>query len=88
MLHFFDGFRTSHENQKIEVWDYDELKSMVDWDAVRAFKDRALNPNHPHSMGSAEQPETFFQHREACNPAYLATADIVAQYMDKVNAKI
>ncbi len=69
MLHFFDGFRTSHENQKIEVWDYDELKSMVDWDAVRAFKDRALNPNHPHSMGSAEQPETFFQHREACNPA-------------------
>lgn len=59
MLHFFDGFRTSHENQKIEVWDYDELKSMVDWDAVRAFKDRALNPNHPHSMGSAEQPETF-----------------------------
>ena len=88
MLHFFDGFRTSHENQKIEMWDYDELKDMVDWDAVRTFRARALNPNHPHSIGSAEQPETFFQHREACNPAYLVTADIVAEYMDKVNAKI
>ncbi len=88
MLHFFDGFRTSHENQKIQVWDYDQLKEMVDWKAVRAFKDRALHPDHPHSMGSAEQPETFFQHREACNTAYLETADIVAQYMDKVNEKI
>ena len=88
MLHFFDGFRTSHENQKIEIWDYDELKDMVDWDAVRTFRAKALNPNHPHSIGSAEQPETFFQHREACNPAYLVTADIVAEYMDKVNAKI
>ena len=88
MLHFFDGFRTSHENQKIEIWDYDELKDMVDWDAVRTFRARALNPNHPHSIGSAEQPETFFQHREACNPAYLVTADIIAEYMDKVNAKI
>ncbi len=88
MLHFFDGFRTSHENQKIEVWDYDELKSMVDWDAVKAFRAKALHPNHPHSMGSAEQPETFFQHREACNPAYRETADIVAAYMDKVNEKI
>lgn len=88
MLHFFDGFRTSHENQKIEVWDYDELKEMVDWDAVKAFKNRVFHPNHPYSMGSAEQPETFFQHREACNTAYLETADIVAEYMDKVNAKI
>ncbi len=88
MLHFFDGFRTSHENQKIEVWEYDQLKDMVDWNAVRDFKDRSLNPNHPHSMGSAEQPETFFQHREACNPAYIETADIVAEYFDKVNAKI
>ncbi len=88
MLHFFDGFRTSHENQKIEIWDYDELKDMVDWEAVKAFKENALNPNHPHSMGSAEQPETFFQHREACNPVYLNTADIVAKYMDKVNEKI
>ncbi len=88
MLHFFDGFRTSHENQKIEIWDYDELKDMVDWEAVKAFKEKALHPNHPHSMGSAEQPETFFQHREACNPAYIETADIIAEYMDKVNAKI
>lgn len=88
MLHFFDGFRTSHENQKIEVWDYDELKEMIDWDAVKAFKDRVFHPNHPYSMGSAEQPETFFQHREAANPAYLETPDIVAEYMDKVNAKI
>ena len=88
MLHFFDGFRTSHENQKIEVWDYDELKSMVDWDAVKRFKDNALHPNHPYSVGQAEQPETFFQHREACNSAYIETADIVAEYMDKVNEKI
>ncbi len=88
MLHFFDGFRTSHENQKIEVWDYDDLKEMVDWDAVKAFKANALHPAHPHSMGSAEQPETFFQHREACNTAYLETADIVNAYMEKVNAKI
>ncbi len=88
MLHFFDGFRTSHENQKIEVWDYDELKEMIDWDAVKDFKDRVFHPNHPYSMGSAEQPETFFQHREAANPAYLETPDIVAEYMDKVNAKI
>jgi pyruvate-ferredoxin/flavodoxin oxidoreductase len=88
MLHFFDGFRTSHENQKIEYWDYEELKEMVDWDAVRAFRQRAIHPTHPHSMGSAEQPETFFQHREACNKAYDETAEIVAEYMDKVNAKI
>ena len=88
MMHFFDGFRTSHENQKIEIWDYEELKDMVDWDAVKRFKENALHPNHPHSIGSAEQPETFFQHREACNPAYIETADIVAEYMDKVNAKI
>ena len=88
MLHFFDGFRTSHENQKIEIWDYDELKDMMDWDAVKAFRERSLNPVHPHSMGAAEQPETFFQHREACNTAYLETADIVAEYMEKVNAKI
>ena len=88
MMHFFDGFRTSHEYQKIEVWDYDDLKEMVDWDAVKAFKARSLNPNHPHLMGSAEQPETFFQHREASNSAYLETPDLVAKYMDKVNAKI
>ncbi|MBQ9828551.1 MAG: pyruvate:ferredoxin (flavodoxin) oxidoreductase, partial [Lachnospiraceae bacterium] len=88
MVHFFDGFRTSHEIQKIGIWDYEDLKSMVDWKAVKAFRERALNPNHPHAMGSAEQPETFFQHREASNPVYDATADIVAEYMDKVNAKL
>ncbi len=88
MLHFFDGFRTSHENQKIEIWDYDELKSMVNWDAVKAYKQNALNPNHPKAMGSAEQPESFFQHREACNPAYDAAPDIVNKYMQMVNEKI
>lgn len=88
MLHFFDGFRTSHENQKIEMWDYDQLKEMVDWEAVKAFRERSLHPSHPHSMGSAEQPETFFQHREACNGVYRETADIVASYMNKINEKI
>ena len=88
MLHFFDGFRTSHEQQKIEVWDYEDLKEMVDWDAIKRFKQNALNPNHPHTMGSAEQPETFFQHREACNTAYLETPDLVNKYMEMVNAKI
>ena len=88
MLHFFDGFRTSHEYQKIEVWDYDDLADMVDWDAIKRFRQSAPNPNHPHSRGSAEQPETFFQHREACNTAYLEAPDLIAEYMDKVNAKI
>ncbi len=88
VLHFFDGFRTSHENQKIEVWDYDQLKSLIDWDALKKFKDNALHPNHPHTMGSAEQPETFFQHREACNTAYLETPDIINSYMEKVNGLI
>lgn len=88
VLHFFDGFRTSHENQKIEMWDYDELKSMVDWEAVKAFKDQALNPMHPKSMGPAEQPESYFQHREASNAKYDEIPDIVAGYMDMVNKKI
>lgn len=88
VLHFFDGFRTSHENQKIEMWDYDELKSMVDWDAVKKFREGALNPTHPHSLGPAEQPETFFQHKEASNRDYDAMPDIVAKYMDDVNKKI
>ncbi len=88
MLHFFDGFRTSHEQQKIETWDYDELKSMMNWDAVRKYKSNALNPNHPYAMGSAEQPEAFFQHREACNTVYNETPDIVNRYMEMVNEKI
>ncbi|MEE1286049.1 MAG: pyruvate:ferredoxin (flavodoxin) oxidoreductase [Ruminobacter sp.] len=88
MMSFFDGFRTSHENQKIEIWDYEELKSMVNWDAIKAFKKKALHPEHPYCMGSAEQPETFFQHREACNSAYLSTIDVVEKYMNMVNEKI
>lgn len=88
MMHFFDGFRTSHEYQKIQVWDYEELKSMVDFDCVKKFRANALNPNHPHCMGSAEQPETFFQHREASNLAYLSTVDNVVKYMNKINEKL
>lgn len=87
VLHFFDGFRTSHEQQKISVWDYDELKEMLDWDAVNRFRNKALNPNHPHSMGSAEQPETFFQHREACNRNYDETVELIAKYMDEVSER-
>lgn len=88
MLHFFDGFRTSHEQQKIEVWEYDELKSMVDWNAVKEFRRKANNPMHPYSQGPAEQPETFFQHREASNIRYKETIDIVAEYMNKINKKL
>ena len=88
MLHFFDGFRTSHEQQKIDTWDYEDLKSMMDWEALRRFRARSLNPNHPQSMGSAEQPETFFQHREACNKSYSETVDTVIECMNMVNEKI
>ncbi len=88
MLHFFDGFRTSHEYQKIHVWDYETLKSMVNWDAVRRFKDHALNPNHPHAIGSAEQPEAYFQHAEAANGSVAETPDIIAHYMALVNEKL
>lgn len=87
-LHFFDGFRTSHEQQKIEVWDYEVLKSMVDREAIKNFRNSTLHPSHGRAMGAAEQPETFFQHREACNTAYNETADIFASYMEKVNEKI
>lgn len=88
MLHFFDGFRTSHEQQKIYTWDYEELKSMVNWDAIKEFKDNALNPNHPHAMGSAEQPETFFQHREACNSNYTEQIRVIIDCMNRVNEKV
>ncbi|MBP5256415.1 MAG: 2-oxoacid:acceptor oxidoreductase family protein, partial [Clostridia bacterium] len=87
-LNFFDGFRTSHEIQKIEAWDYEDLKEMVDMDAVKAFRARALNPEHPVLRGSAENGDIFFQHREACNKYYDALPAIVEEYMDKVNAKI
>ena len=87
-INFFDGFRTSHEIQKIETWDYDELKDMVDMDAIDEFRKNALNPNHPCQRGSAQNPDIFFQAREACNPYYDALPAIVQEYMDKVNAKI
>ncbi len=87
-INFFDGFRTSHEIQKIETWDYEDLKDMADMDAIEAFRKHALNPNHPCERGSAQNPDIFFQAREACNPYYDALPAIVQEYMDKVNAKI
>ena len=87
-INFFDGFRTSHEIQKIAVWDYDDLKEMVDMDAVNAFRARALNPEHPVMRGSHENGDIFFQHREACNKYYDAIPGIVEEYMGKVNAKL
>ncbi|WP_024295885.1 pyruvate:ferredoxin (flavodoxin) oxidoreductase [Lacrimispora indolis] len=87
-INFFDGFRTSHEIQKIETWDYEDLKEMVSMDAIDEFRHRALNPNHPELRGSAQNPDIFFQAREACNPYYEALPAIVQKYMDKVNAKI
>ena len=83
-INFFDGFRTSHEIQKIETWDYEDLKDLVDQDAIQAFRDSALNPNHPCEMGSAQNPDIFFQAREACNVAYEDMPAIVQEYMDKV----
>ena len=87
-LHFFDGFRTSHEIQKIEEWDYADLADMLNWDAVEAFRRRALNPEHPVTRGTAQNDDIFFQAREACNKYYDAVPEVVVQYMDKVNAKI
>ena len=88
VLNFFDGFRTSHEIQKIETWDYKDLEEMVDKDAIAAFRARSINPEHPVLRGSAENGDIFFQHREACNPYYDAFPAIVEEYMDKVNEKI
>ena len=87
-LHFFDGFRTSHEIQKIQVWDYDDLGEMLDWDAVDAFRRRALNPEHPVLRGQAQNGDIFFQAREACNKYYDAVPEVVVDYMNKVNEKI
>ena len=87
-LHFFDGFRTSHEIQKIEEWDYEDLADMLDWDAVEAFRRRALNPEHPVTRGTAQNDDIFFQAREACNKYYDAVPEVVVEYMNKVNAKI
>ncbi len=87
-INFFDGFRTSHEIQKIETWDYEDLNDLVNHDAIDAFRAHALNPNHPCHRGSAQNPDIFFQAREACNPYYDALPGIVQDYMDKVNEKI
>ena len=84
-LHFFDGFRTSHEIQKIEVFSYEDFKKLVDWDAVQEFRDRALNPEHPVIRGTAQNPDIFFQGREASNKFYDAIPEIVVDYMDKVS---
>ncbi len=87
-LNFFDGFRTSHEIQKIEKWDYEDLKDMCPMDAVEDFRAHALNPNHPAARGSHENGDIFFQHREACNTAYDELPAVVEKYMDKVNEKL
>ena len=87
-INFFDGFRTSHEIQKIETWDYEDLKEMCDMDAVKAFRARALNPENPTMRGSHENGDIFFQHREACNSYYNAVPAIVEEYMGKVNEKL
>ena len=87
-INFFDGFRTSHEIQKIQIWDYDDLKDMVDMDAVDAFRKRSLNPERPVMRGSHENGDIFFQHRESSNKFYDAVPGIVEEYMDKVNAKL
>ena len=87
-INFFDGFRTSHEIQKVAVWDYEDLADMLDWDAVKAFRERALNPEHPTMRGSHENGDIFFQNREASNKYYTALPEIVEQNMAKVNAKL
>ncbi len=88
VLNFFDGFRTSHDVQKIEVWDYKDLEDLVDTDAVAAFRNRSLNPEFPVLRGSAENGDIFFQHREACNKYYNEVPAIVEEYMNKINEKI
>ena len=87
-INFFDGFRTSHEIQKLRTWDYETLKGMVDWDAIDRFHAQANLPHHPYHRGSNEPPETFFQHREASNTAYNHLVDVVVENMNKVNAAI
>ena len=87
-INFFDGFRTSHEIQKIEKWDYEDLKEMCPMDAVAEFRAHALNPNHPASRGSHENGDVFFQHREACNSVYDALPAVVEKYMNKINEKL
>ena len=87
-INFFDGFRTSHEIQKIQIWDYEDLKDMADFDAIQAFRDKALNPNHAEEKGQAQNPDVFFQINESRNQYYDRLPEIVQDYMDKVNAKL
>ena len=87
-LHFFDGFRTSHEYQKVACWDYDELAKMVDWDAINDFRRGSLSPEHPAQRGTAQNGDVFFQARESCNKTYDAVPEVVEEYMNKVNAAI
>ncbi|MBQ7974501.1 MAG: pyruvate:ferredoxin (flavodoxin) oxidoreductase, partial [Clostridia bacterium] len=87
-LHFFDGFRTSHEYQKVECWDYDQLAKLVDWDAIDEFRRGSLNPEHPAQRGTAQNPDIFFQAKEAVNKYYAAIPALCQEYMDKVNAEI
>src|SRR5512145_538064 len=84
-LHFFDGFRTSHEIQKVEAADQDELASLIDWDALKAFRERALNPEHPVTRGTAQNPDIYFQSREAANSFYLAIPDMVESCMQEMS---
>ena len=88
LLHFFDGFRTSHEYQKVACWDYETLAKMVDWDALNDFRRGSLNPEHPAQRGTAQNPDIFFQAKEAVNKYYDAIPDLTQEYMDKVNAEI
>lgn len=87
-LHFFDGFRTSHEIQKIETWAKEDVEKMADMDAIKAFGNRAINPEHPVLRGTAQNPDIFFQAREACNEYYNKLPAVVEEYMDKVNKEI
>ncbi|MCI8979307.1 MAG: pyruvate:ferredoxin (flavodoxin) oxidoreductase [Clostridia bacterium] len=87
-IHFFDGFRTSHEYQKVACWDYEDLSEMLDWDALNDFRRKSLNPEHPAQRGTAQNPDVFFQAKEASNKAYDAIPAVVQAYMDKVNSKI
>jgi len=87
-LNFFDGFRTSHEIQKVEVWDYEDLGEMLDWNAVSEFRHNALNPEHPVTRGTAQNPDIFFQAKEAANPFYNRLPEVVEGYMNEVNKRI
>ncbi len=84
-INFFDGFRTSHEIQKVEVMDFDNFRKLIDWDAVKAFRNRALNPDAPEIRGTAENPDIYFQHTESRNRFYDAMPDIVADYMAQIS---